>query len=102
MQVFIQEITNHVGATLQGLVQQSIAQIEKTMSPSGRPVVVARLNTDRNPENRHTTTPQLLAELNDNLIDLVDELRDANDLVRQQMDGAGGGEYEGRRRRKRR
>ena len=88
MQLFISEITQHVGAQLQGLVQQSIAQLEKSISPAGRPVAVSRRREDGASETQHTTTPQLLAELNDRIRDLTDELYEANRLVRIQLKDA--------------
>lgn len=56
------------------------------LAPGGRPVQVPRRHAPA-PASMlmQTTTPQLLAELNDNLIDLIIELQRSNDLAQVDM-----------------
>lgn len=73
IQAFARKIT-------QDILQQVMPVIGE-IRPGGRVVEVVRRNTENQAVRQPTTTPQLLAELNDNLIDLVDELRHSNDLA---------------------
>lgn len=83
-------------------VLQKLKPVIGELRPGGRPVIVSRRDRDHNPIKQETTTPQLLAELNDNLIDLVDELALSNSIAlrEQQLDEAAFGPPKRTRRRK--
>ena len=83
---FVDIVTQEMKQSLASLMQQSVARIEQSVSPAGRVVNVRRRDENNQPRVEQSTTPQLLAELNDNLVDLVDTLAEANDLVRRQLD----------------
>jgi hypothetical protein len=95
VQELISEIGNMMGARLAAHLQQ----VNATITPAGRPVDVFRRDENNKPVTQTTTTPQMLAELNDNMDDLNDnvcDLIDAIDALRK------GGAREQRTRRRRR
>jgi hypothetical protein len=74
------------GKALSEEVLKQITPIIGELKPGGRPVQVMRRHLPQQPACLQTvTTPQLLAELNDNITDLIVELQIANNLVMQQM-----------------
>lgn len=81
-QARVREFSKVLGQELLQHLQPIIGQL----TPGGRVVQVPRRHA---PEQAtmmlQTTTPQLLAELNDNLIDLIIELQRSNDLAQIDM-----------------
>jgi hypothetical protein len=74
VQQFMQMVMQAVHTTVQNVLteqlQQHLHQVNQTISPAGRKVVVNRMNPN-NPKQffpQENTTPQLLAELCDHLI----------------------------------
>lgn len=77
-QQFLAMMQQAVQTTVHGLLQEHLQQVNQSISPQGRPVIVPRrfdpmtrapYNAAGTPMNVQMTTPQLLAELNDNLIE---------------------------------
>lgn len=71
---FMQMVMNAVHTTVQNVLteqlQNHLHQVNQTISPAGRKVIVNRMNPN-NPKQffpQENTTPQLLAELCDHLI----------------------------------
>lgn len=68
---------------LEHMFQQAVNAGQQNMSPAGRVVEVQRRRG-----KQQTTSPQLLAELNDNIVDLITELQRTNELADEQLDNA--------------
>jgi hypothetical protein len=62
-------------------ILRSIMPVIGEIRPGGRAVEVIRRDAHNRPTRQSITTPQLLTELNDNLVDLIDELQRSNDLA---------------------
>lgn len=62
-------------------VLQAIGPMLGQLAAGGRVVEVRRRDAENRVVKQPSTTPQLLAELNDNLVDLIDELRRSNDIA---------------------
>lgn len=74
------------GDMLSAEVLKHLMPVLGELKPGGRPVQVPRRHLPQQPVClQNTTTPQLLAELNDNLIDLITELQISNNLAMQDM-----------------
>jgi len=84
IQLFGQKIAQAVGSSVSEIIHHAVRQIEQNISPAGRPVEVLRLSRNGQNIKKQTTTPQLLAELNDNIKELTEAIREANELVREQ------------------
>ncbi|NDQ57322.1 MAG: hypothetical protein GZ088_09655 [Acidipila sp.] len=85
-QAVITGISARVGQSMAQMLQAHLQEVAKTMGPAGRIVEVIRRDVDNRPIPQQTSSPQLLAELNDNMTDLIAELQHMNDLVEQQSD----------------
>jgi hypothetical protein len=77
-QQFLAMITQNVQVAVQELLQQHLQQVAQSLRPDGRQIVVPRrfnpmtrmpYKEDGSPVSVQMSTPQLLAELNDNLIE---------------------------------
>jgi hypothetical protein len=75
----IQELLAEIGNIMGARLHAHLQQVNATISPAGRPVDVLRRDENNKNIVQQTTTPQLLAELNDNLQDLIAEIQYAND-----------------------
>ena len=75
------ELFRLLGPALGQMYQQTMAAMQSTLSPAGRVVEVKRRSGVQ-----QTTSPQLLAELNDNMADLIAELRRTNELAEESFD----------------
>lgn len=114
----VSEVTQRVGALMtetmrnfgaqQGVhtratLEQMFAQFKEALAPQNRVVPVVRRDEQNNPVHQQTTSPQLLAELNDNIVDLITELQIANDMAeemrKQNSDDRGASKRRSRRRR---
>jgi hypothetical protein len=73
---------NHVAQHL----QTNIQQLATTLAPHNRVVDVERRDENDVRTVNKTTNAQLLAELNDNIMDLIGELAAANDLTEKMID----------------
>jgi len=76
VQVFGKMLSDQVNQTMAGMITQLVQRLEQTLSPAGRVVKVVRHDDDGMEYEEQTTTPQLLAELNDNLIDFMELMDD--------------------------
>lgn len=84
VQAFSQKIVSDVAQ----LMNQAMSHMQQSLSPAGRVVDVLRRSGAKK-----TTSPQLLAELNDNMMELnsnlaalIAELQRANDLGEDALD----------------
>lgn len=77
-QQFLSMMQQAVQVTVSDLLQQHLQQVAQSIRPDGRQIVVPRrfnpvtrmpYKEDGSPVNVQMSTPQLLAELNDNLIE---------------------------------
>jgi biotin operon repressor len=71
---------NTLAPALENMFRQAVNAGQQSVSPAGRPVEV-----NRREGKQVTTTPQLLAELNDNILELIEELKETNDLADEQL-----------------
>lgn len=83
MQQMAAELFNLLGPALGNVFQQAMNTMQQNLSPSGRVVEVQRRSGVQK-----TTSPQLLAELNDNMGDLIAELKRTNELAEEQLEDA--------------
>ena len=75
------EVFRVLGPALDQMFQQAMAAMQQNLSPAGRVVEVRRKRG-----MQQTTSPQLLAELNDNMMDLIEELKRTNELAEEQLE----------------
>lgn len=69
------------GQTARVSLEQMFAKFKEAMAPQNRVVPVLRRDENNNLVPQQTTTPQMLAELNDNIADLIAEIQYANELA---------------------
>jgi hypothetical protein len=83
MEQMAAELFRLLGPALGQMYQQTMAAMQSTLSPAGRVVEVKRRRGIE-----QTTSPQLLAELNDNMEELIAELRKTNELAEESLEDA--------------
>ena len=76
VQMFGRALADHINQTLAGMLTQVMAKMEQNLSPAGRVVQVTRRDERGKAIEVSTTTPQLLAELNDNITDLINTIQE--------------------------
>ncbi len=82
-QQFAAEVFKTLGPALGQMFQQVLGAVNQNMSPAGRVIEVQRKRG-----RQQTTSPQLLAELNDNMEELIEELKKTNELAEESLDAA--------------
>lgn len=90
------EHVNAVATQMLKTIQQHVTQLAHHLAPQNRAVEVVRVTEQGAPVPQQTTTPQLLAELNDNMMDMCDlmenlsrQMAQLNKLTKQAIKQSG-------------